>query len=491
MLSQIKGGVVGKNKNSRIGKKAKGKFTKEKIFLTKTFNSDFRSGSNREMWAVSKTTESNNSQYFFEVTDKLFPTITDIALTTNNDILTNVIMTTEFIHDSNTFINHIKSYKLQKQIYEAGLSAKILGVCLIVVNEDGEPINVNGKSYPNMISVYDIIDYDDDNITTTFNNLLYKITLDLREIKFNIQFVRFMEKCYVEDPLRGNYNGDKEQYFTESLKMLMETSTKTFHGLRVVDYDLKPANVGKRPDGKFVWIDCDAKYMGLFDLTDSQYKSYIVVLWVSIFVANDPNFLDNIQERENYSTISCRNFMTVIVKTHQKIKITQMFNYLSESEIMRPVFNGINTDDFDSTLQMVLIIYMIYYIFFSVTKNIVKKDLFSEKIKEVLEDTESSQNYDELGIEITRLVKEERHISKPDQRRTPNNSTRSTNKIHGKLGLPTGAFNANASLRSGRNPNIAAIARRLRQQSKSSGSNGGSPKTRKKKFRKNKLETHL
>ena len=165
-----------------------------------------------------------------------------------------------------------------------------------------------------------------------------------------------------------------------------------------------------------------------------------------------------------------------------------MFNYLSESVIMKPVFNGINTDDFDSTLQMVLIIYMIYYIFFSVTKNTVKKDLFSEKIKEVFEGTESSKNYyDELSIEITRLAQEEIHISKPDQRRTPNNST---NKIHGKLGLPTGAFNGNASLRSGRNPSRAAsIARRFIK--KSSGSNGGSPKTRKKKFRKNKLETHL
>ena len=472
MLIQNKGGGLHKNNPKPTpGKKAKGKFTKEKIFLTKTPNSDYRSGSTREMWAVSKTTKSNDSQYFFEVTDKLFPTITEVDLTTNNyDILTNVIMTTEFIHDSDTFINQIKSYKLQKQIYEAGLSAKILGVCVIVVGKYGKPVNVNGKPYLDMISIYDIIDYDDDNITTTFNNLLYKITLDLKEIKFNIQFVRFMEKCYVEDPLHSNYTGDKKQYFTESLKMLMETSTKTFDGLRVVDYDLKPANVGKRPDGKFVWIDCDAKYMGLFDLTDSQYKSYIVVLWVSIFVANDPNFLDNIQERENYSTISCRNFMTVIEKTHRKIKITQMFNYLSESEIMKPVFNGIDTDDFDSTLQMVLIIYMIYYIFFSVTKNTVKKDLFSDKLQELLEGTESSKNYDELSIEITRLVKEERHISKKDMFKP--------SRI---LAYP-GA--------TGRNPSRAAsIARRFIK--KSSGSNGGSPKTRKKKFRKNKLETHL
>ena len=102
------------------------------------------------------------------------------------------IMTTEFIHDSDTFISQIKSYKLQKQIYEAGLSAKILGVCDIVVGKYGKPVIVNGKPYLDMISIYDIIDYDNDNITTTFNNLLYKITLDLREIKFNIQFVRIM-----------------------------------------------------------------------------------------------------------------------------------------------------------------------------------------------------------------------------------------------------------------------------------------------------------
>ena len=44
----------------------------------------------------------------------------------------------------------------------------------------------------------------------------------------------------------------------------------------------------------------------------------------------------------------------------------------------------------------------------------------------------------------------------------------------------------------GRNPSRAAsIAIRFTQQTKPPGSNGGSPKTRKKKFRKNKLETHL
>ena len=53
-----------------------------------------------------------------------------------------------------------------------------------------------------------------------------------------------------------------------------------------------------------------------------------------------------------------------------------------------------------------------------------------------------------------------------------------------------GAIGRNPSLgATGRNPSIAASIARFRQQSKSS--NGGSPKTRKKKFRKNKLETHL
>jgi hypothetical protein len=42
----------------------------------------------------------------------------------------------------------------------------------------------------------------------------------------------------------------------------------------------------------------------------------------------------------------------------------------------------------------------------------------------------------------------------------------------------------------GRAASIARTAR-LRQESKFSGSNGGSPKTRKNKFRKNKIETQL
>ena len=165
--------------------------------------------------------------------------------------------------------------------------------------------------------------------------------------------------------------------------------------------------------------------------------------------------------------------MTVIGKTHRKIKITQMFNYLSESEIMKPVFNGINTNNFDPTLQMVLINYMIYYIFFSVTKNTAKKYLFSEKLQKVLEGTESSQNYDELGIEISRLVKEEEQF-KPygnrDQR-----SNRSGKSIVKKS--------------TGRDPLRAALlSKNFREKIKP---NGGSPKTRKNKFRKNKIETHL
>jgi hypothetical protein len=188
---------------------------------------------------------------------------------------------------------------------------------------------------------------------------------------------------------------------------------------------------------------------------------------------------------DNYNKNSCAYFKLVIEKTYKTIDFKQLFNYLSESKIMKPIFNNIKTNDFnDSTLNAVLIIYMIYYIFFSVTKNIGKKEMFLEKIEAVLEDTKKSQYYyDELGAEISRLVKEEIQFKPYDN--SVSRSKRSGNQNVTKSAYP-GA--------TGRNPSRAALigrSARLRQQSKSSDSKGGSPKTRKKKFRKNKLETHL
>jgi hypothetical protein len=502
MLSQIKGGVVGKNKKSPNVKKATGIKT-DNIGLVIT-NKDQEFGTYKTMSTV-RITSDNSKTIKFPMLKGIDPKLHD-----EKNILTDVVSTSEQILYKDNFENQIKSFNLQNKLNEMGISIRVYGMFVVVVfdnNNDDKLIKIDNVS--------------NDKIDTFWHTQLQKHFV---EHNTELYCVRFVQRCNVTSILgRDNDNDnvsveDKEKFVAFVNSCIVTTSTpvseetKSPHVIKtyVLVTDLKESNFCKIGDN-IKLLDVDTINTLEVKITEKQCKSYYVIAWLSLFFAHKSDFyseISRIAEKQWYSLTGFQHCLNVIKNTHEYISFlpllshlityTSIFDLDSNDEKRKKFLKLIETD---SRLVAVLLIYMFCYIFFDVTKHSDKKETIFLKLQEICERvfeiksidrmseyfTEDyiGSKFDELGSVITSLLTEEEIQFKPYDN-SVSRSNRSGKRIVTKSAYP-GA--------TGRNPlraasRVASIARRFRQ-SKSSDSKGGSPKTRKKKFRKNKLETHL
>lgn len=485
MLIQNKGGDL--HKNNR--KPTQGKKAKEKLGLELT-REILGTGSDKTATTVKIASFNKNKSY---------PMMNAISLKRNGEnILTDIVATSEITSDFENFKNQIESNILQEKLSSAGISIHVINAFLVVINK------VENKRVK-LIQIDDIGD--------TQNYWETKLEMySSNKRKYEINCVRFVQRCNVTSILgrQFNYKDDKQNFvnFVNGCikTALIPVSTRTvFPHFKtyVLATDLKEANWCKI-NGNTILLDVDTTNTIEVEISKNQCKSYYVIAWLSLFFAHNRDFfskLDNIEHAEWYCVEGFQLCILVIQKTHDKISFTPLLSYL----LIYTKFKGLDDDDEkrknflkileeEPRLLATMLIYMFCYIYFDVYDNNDnndingKKNIFLEKLEEIyrnclienyiLQHTEDINiTFSNLGTEIKSHAEEKEY-----------------GMSH--LALPSGAVRSNAPLqsRSRRKIDIARMNEAIKTHKKSqiiSGPNGGSPKTRKKKFRKNKLETHL
>ena len=487
MLIQNKGGDL--HKNNR--KPTQGKKAKEKLGLGLELTREILgSGSDKTATTVKIAP--------FNV-DKSYPMMKEISLERNEEnILTHIVATSERTSDIKDFENQIESYILQEKLSSAEISISVFNAFIVV-------IDTKKKKRVKLIQIDDIVDtqnYWKSNLQFYSNN----------EHKYKINCVRFVQRCNVTSILGRlyNYQDDKQKFvvFVNGCikTALIPVSTRTVlqHDIQtyVLATDLKEANWCEIEDD-FKLLDVDTKNTIEVEISKNQCKSYYVIAWLSLFFAHNRDFFSELNKIEHETWYSLEGFqlcILVIQKTHDKISFTPLLSYL----LIYTKFKGLDDDDENrkkflkileekSKLLATMLIYMFCYIYFDVYDNKDKKDIFFKKLEEIYRKCSTIENYIQQHIEDINITFKSLGNEINSHAKEKKNSRQS-------LALPSGAVGINASSRS-RSRRKIDIARmneaikthksRLLSGSKLSGLNGGSPKTRKKKFRKNKLETHL
>lgn len=481
MLIQNKGGGLHKH-NPKL---PQGKKAKEKLGLELT-REILGTGSDKTATTVKIASFNKNKSY---------PMMNAISLKRNGEnILTDIVATSEITSDFENFKNQIESNILQEKLSSAGISIHVINAFLVVINK------VENKRVK-LIQIDDIGD--------TQNYWETKLEMySSNKRKYEINCVRFVQRCNVTSILGRlyNYQDDKQKFVVfvngciKTASIPVSTRTVFQHDIQtyVLATDLKEANWCEK-NGKPKLLDVDTKNTKEVEITEQQCISYYVIAWLSLFFAHNRDFfseLDNIEQEEWYGVEGFQLCIVVIQKTHDKISFTPLLSYL----LIYTKFKGLDYDDEKrkkflkileekSKLLATMLIYMFCYIYFDVYDNEDKKDIFFKKLEKIFENCLIVKNYIQKHIEDINITFSTLGTEINSHAKEKENSKQS-------LALPLGAVGSNARLqsRSRRKIDIARMNEAIKTHKKSqiiSGPNGGSPKTRKKKFRKNKLETHL
>jgi hypothetical protein len=405
-----------------------------------------------------------------------------------------VLNDTKFtINDLTLLSKEIKSQKdytdiireIQKHNYCAklGISKPFIKVVLC---KNGETTNLLNNNY-------EIIEYTLGEITEDTVVLMYTETIQIRPLDLIVKASIF------------HYGIDNYQT-SEKITSAIKAVSNKLKDKGVLHQDLKLEHVGKDKFGDLVMIDFEDVYVEELDkqnngLIEYSYIFHCVLLAMYakyLFIVNGMMRIDydNAEACSLFEHKKIPDFCNSIKDYKNRsvwcIRIIQYYFYAINTFFLQA---DINISDGDHTLLSSSTPYItdnqqqlaavLIECFFTNIQSPDYLDPDNDNYSNISDaaDTKKGELIRQLKNCVEEILKEKNKQNKNIQHiKDSKKNMLKTSRI---LAYPVAK---------GRNPlRAASIARtaRLRQESKFSGSNGGSPKTRKNKFRKNKIETQL